>query len=860
MRRAVIGALAGLAAALSCAAAASAAAPVTPAGWRVTPAGSEIPISQGDLGLQGPLGGALSPDGRQLIAASSGAARIQSADLFDLRAHRRTWFIGYDATKGQSAFYGVAWAPDGRRAWVSGGGQGVLHVLDVQAGRLTESATIPAGPFPAGLAYARDRLYVANNLTAPGGNNPPGRTVTVIDPATGAITGTIDLGAALQPLGVAADRRGAKVYVTNWMGRSVSVIDTASNAKVADVVLSPVTAPQRADHPSGIAANPGRDEVYTANANSDTVSVIDTRTDALAATIDLRLVPGGPRGAIASALAVSPDGRTLYVTLSGENAVAVVDLDKREVDGLIPTAWYPAAVAVTPDGRKLAIVNGNASGAGPNPCGNIRPLPDCPAPNPGTDRPGALDSQYSGSMIKGSVQVVDVPSAAQLRRLTAAVRRNNQVDARRRTKPAGAASIRHVIYVIKENRTYDQVFGDLPKGDGDPRLALFKNDSAPNHRALAQRFGLFDNFYADAEVSADGHNWITQAGASDYVDKMWPIGYSPGPRSDQRGYDYADVPLARQFATEPLLGDPAVPRSAAAMTGGYLWDNAWRNGVSYRNYGEFTKTDCTGAGNTSSTTHLDDTRFGDHVDESYPGYSTSCSDHARREPEWEREFHEFEASGDLPELSFVRLGNDHTNGTRARSATPQSYMADNDLALGRIVDVVSHSRYWKDTAILVTEDDAQNGPDHVDAHRTIALVISPYTQTGRVDSTHYDTASMVATIEDLLGLPPMTVTDARASRMWGAFANRANLAPYTAIQPTIVPFGAPGAPINGANAPMAAEAATWDLEAADATPEVALNQSIWKSIKGRHSRMPRPRHEHIIGSTPNDEEEEFEGG
>jgi hypothetical protein len=297
------------------------------------------------------------------------------------------------------------------------------------------------------------------------------------------------------------------------------------------------------------------------------------------------------------------------------------------------------------------------------------------------------------------------------------------------------------------------------------------------------------------------------------------------------------------------------------MTAGYLWDNAWRSGVTYRNYGEFTNTDCTGgAGNTSSTTHLDDTRFGDHVDERYPGYSTACSDHAQREPEWEREFREFEAGGNLPELSFVRLGNDHTNGTRAGSATPRSYMADNDLALGRLVDVVSHSRYWKDTAILVTEDDAQNGPDHVDAHRTLALVISPYTQAGKVDSTHYDTASMVATIEDLLGMPPMTVTDARASRMWGAFVSRPNLRPYDAIQPTVVPFGAPGAPINGANAPMAREVATWDLENADATPEVALNQSIWKSVKGRHSRMPRPRHEHIIGSTPNDEEEEFEGG
>ena len=840
-----------------------AAAPVTPAGWRVAPAGSEIPISQADVGFQGPQGAALSPDGNQLLAASSGAARIESADLFDLTRRQRTSFVGYDATLGQSAFYGVAWAPDGRRAWVSGGGQGVLHVLDVANGQLTEAATVAAGPFPAGVAYAStptgDRLYVANNLASPGGANPPGRTVTVMDPQTNTITKTIDLGAALQPLGVAVDRRGAKVYVTNWVGRSVSVIDTATDTKIADVLLSPPTAPEQADHPSGIVANPVRDEIYTSNANSDTVSVIDTQTDQLEATIDVRLVPGGPRGANPVAVAPSPDGRTLYVALAGENAVAVVDLDAREVTGFIPTAWYPSAVAPTPDGRQLAVVNVNASGAGPNPCGGLTPITDCPPPDPNTDRPGTKDNQYTASMIKGSVQMVDVPrNPGLLRQLTNEVRRNNQVDARRRPKPRGADAIRHVMYVIKENRTYDQVFGNLPRGNGDPRLNLFGDESAPNHRALAMRFALFDNFYADAEVSADGHNWITQAGASDYVDKTYPINYSPGTRNSQRGYDFEDVPLSRQFATEPLLGDPAVPRSAAAMTGGYLWDNAYRNGVSYRNYGEYTQTSCTGTGNTSSTTHLDDTRFGDHTDERYPGYSTSCSDHTQREPEWEREFREFEQNGNLPALSFIRLGNDHTNGTRAGSATPQSYMADNDLAVGRIVDVVSHSRYWKDTAILVTEDDAQNGPDHVDAHRTLALVISPYTQAGKVDSTHYDTASMVATIEDLLGLPPMTVTDARASRMWGAFVNQPDMRPYTAIRPAIVPFGDPGAPVNPATAPMAQEVAEWNLEDADATPEVGLNQAIWKSIRGRHAQMPAPRHEYIIGSTPNDEDEEEE--
>jgi hypothetical protein len=463
-------------------------------------------------------------------------------------------------------------------------------------------------------------------------------------------------------------------------------------------------------------------------------------------------------------------------------------------------------------------------------------------------------------MIKGSVQVVDVPGAGRLRDYTNQVVRNNQLRARRKAKPGGAQQIRHVIYVIRENRTYDQVFGDLPKGNGDPKLNLFKDDSAPNARSLAQRFAVFDNFYADAEVSADGHNWITEANATDYVDKTWPINYSPSTRSSQRSYDFEDVATALQFPSEPLRADPTVPRSAAAPTGGYLWDNAFNHGVSFRDYGEYTATDCQGTGNISHTTHLDDTRFGDHVDESYPGYSTSCSDHVLREPEWEREFRAYEKSGDLPALELVRLGNDHTNGTRAGSATPQSYVADNDLAVGRLVDAVSHSRLWKSTAILVTEDDAQNGPDHVDAHRTLALLVSPYTQAGKVDSTHYSTSSIVATIEDLLGLPPMSITDARANRMWGAFVNKPKLTPYEAIQPKIVPFGDPGAPTNPATAPMAAQAAKWNFKVADATPEIALNQAIWKSVKGRHAKMPAPKHQRIIGSRPNDEDEESEGG
>jgi Phosphoesterase family len=256
---------------------------------------------------------------------------------------------------------------------------------------------------------------------------------------------------------------------------------------------------------------------------------------------------------------------------------------------------------------------------------------------------------------------------------------------------------------------------------------------------------------------------------------------------------------------------------------------------------------CTGTGNTSNTTHLDP-RFGNHVDGSYPGFNMKCSDHTQREPEWEREFRAFEQNGNLPSLSIVRLPNDHTAGTGPGAPTPAATVADNDVALGRMVQVVSHSQYWKNTLIVVTEDDAQDGPDHVDAHRTEALAISPYTQTGRVDSTHYDTASMVATVESVLGLPPMSIFDGRATRLWGSFTDHPSFAPYDALKPSVIPFGDPGSPVNTASSPMAKQSAHWNFNQADVAPQAALNKAIWESVRGHRSPMPAPRQAYVRGA------------
>jgi YVTN family beta-propeller protein len=828
----------------------SAVTPMTPAGWRLTPAGDQTTVMLGP-GLAGPWGVAMAPDGRSVLVTSSGtAAQFESVERFDIASLDRNGLVAYDGTQGESVFYGIAYSPDGKHAWASGGGQGVVHAYDVTPTGLVETAAIPAGFFPSGLAYGNTplgpRLYVADDLGAPpfttgSYEDPPGRTVNVIDPQRSVVTATIDLGAALDPYGVAFNRDATKAYVTQWVGRSVAVIDTRTQAKVGTIDLSPLSNPFQADHPSGIAANPVRDEIYTANANSDTVSVIDTRRDRLAATIDVGLEPRGPKGSMPEGLAVSPDGEWLYVALSGENAVGVVNLHIRRTIGFIPTAWYPSAVAVTPNGRSLVVTNTNGFGAGPNRCGGtLNPLP------PG----GCTGGQYVGSMIRGSVERIPVPRPGQLAAWTHQVRDNNRAVDRSQKKPEWLRAIKHAIYIIKENRTYDQVYGDLSQGNGDPAIALFKDDSAPNHRELARRFTLLDDNFVDAEVSADGHPWSVQGIATDYVDKTWPFDYAP---AFYRSYNSEFVPLAQQFASEPLGSDRTVPRPAAAATAGYIWDAAYDAGVSFRDYGEGTPWDdpsnCASGAVFSDLTRLQ-ARFGEHVDPKFPGWNLGCSDHAVREPEWEREFDAFVRSGNLPGLEIVYFPNDHNAGTSPGNATPQSYMADNDLAVGKLVDAVSHSPYWSSTAIFVVEDDAQDGPDHVDAHRAPALVISPYTQSSKVDSTHYDTASALATMEDLLGMRPMSVFDARAARMWPSFERRPNMRPYDAIQPTIVPFGDPDAPTNGANAPLAQLSAQMNFTKPDAAPANLLSEAVWKSVRGARSAMPAPQHTLLLLPRP----------
>ncbi len=595
-------------------------------------------------------------------------------------------------------------------------------------------------------------------------------------------------------------------YVSNWGKKSVSVVDTQSAELIKTLRVG--------THPSALALNPTNDELYVANTDSDSISVIDTTEKRVVRSFSVSPYPGAPVGTSPNALAVSPDGHQLYVANAGNNDVAVVELGEEgggpdRVEGLIPTAWYPTGVAVSPDGDGLLVVNAKGLGAGPNPGGPV-PIEDPESP------PG----QYIGSMIEGTLSTIPVPGEERLIDYTERVAENNSFDKGLEKAAAVLKNIKHVIYVINENRTYDQVLGDLPRGNGDPSLTLFGPDVAPNHHNLAEQFTTLDNLYAAGEVSNDGWEWSTAASANTFNQKSWPTNYGG------RGFLYTGEGYS-------LAAAPGrVPENS------YIWDALSRKGISFRNYG-FWATD------TPPVDVWNEPNLEAHTDKQFPGYNLAIRDQFRYR-EWLSEFRGFEERGNMPAVQFVKFPNDHTCGTDPACPTPQAMVADSDWATGKLVDKVSHSQFWKSTAIFQIEDDAQDGPDHVDAHRTIGHVISPYTQVGEVDSTFYSSVSMLRTMEMIMGLSPLTQFDAAANPMLNSFTTEPDFTPYEAVKPK-QSLNEP----NPKNGPMAKQSSKMDFSVEDQAPWQALNRAIWKSVYGGDSTMPAPEH-----NLPIEEEEE----
>ena len=738
-----------------------------------------------------PVSARLTADGASVIVveAGQGGEGIRLVDPSTLATQRR---VDLRADFGEPV-------PDAQGAgfWVSAGNDdAVLHV-DAALGKVDRTIALTKGFWPSALARSSDgkTLAVSGDLAD---------AIVFVDLDSGKAGAPVKVGH--HPAGIVFAPDGKRVYVANWAGRTLSVVDVASGVAGAPIAVG--------EHPEKLLLSHDGTKLFVAETDDDAIGIVDLATARRIGGVNVGLYDGKLFGASPSSLALSPDGRRLYVACGAANAIVVLDVaadgTSAKVAGAIPTGWYPTAATLDPSGRALIVADGKGEGSPANPTFDYKL--------------GGRGAGYVATATIGSLRRIPLPDAETLTRGVHDVREHAGpflgqaiADAAVRLRgPAGDepgraivkrdGPIRHVIYIIKENRSYDQVLGDLGSGNGDPALTLFGAAVTPNQHAFARRFGIFDNTYADAQISPDGHNWSMGAFANDYLEKMWPQGHRP--------YDFEDG------------------ADASVAHGRFIWDEAAEAGLTYRNYGEFVELLGGGAAvpkdkpETTHTAHLEG-----HTDLNYRGYDTSYND-ADREREWAREFAGYVERGDLPSLEIVRLPDDHTSGTRPGERTPSAMVAENDLAFGRIVDAVSHSKYWASTAIFAIEDDAQNGADHVDDQRTTLYLASPYARAG-IRHEHYSSAGVLRTIELILGLPPMSAYDAAARPLYAAFGTAADQRPYEAITPSV-----DRAAKNAPSAYRARDSARLDFSHADAVPPAVLNDILWHAVRGAAATPP----------------------
>ena len=759
-----------------------------PNGWRLSPAGKHLKV--GDL----PLNVLQTPDSRYLIVTSNGLAKPSFA-VIDVAS----WTVKNTMTLDQ-AWLGLAWSPDGTKLYSAGAAQNNVQEFNYANGVITRARTfaLPAvsgESFVGGLAVSPDgKTLYATRVYA--------QSLSSIDATSGQILQTIALPAEPYTSVVSAD--GRQLYVSLWGGSRVQVYMLPSLTLMQEL--------STAEHPSAMVLSRDGGRLFVACANSASVWVFDVFSGEALEQISMSLYPLAPNTSTPNALALSPDGKTLLVANADINAVAVVDVSnggRSFVNGFIPTGWYPTGAIFSRDGASIFMLSGKGLVSAPKP----------------TDGGSELRLQGAVSMLAAPDRVTLADYTRRVLALTP------YTDAGKLSPPdvpvgspiprvvGGSSPIKHVFYVIRENRTYDSILGDMRQGNGDPALTLFGAAVTPNAHALSEQFVLLDNFYVDADVSYDGHSFSTAAYATDVIQKTWQTYYG------NRGGVYLGE------------GDGFMRNAFGNLTApelGYIWDYAWRARVTVRSYGEFVFNQTrTASGDVVTAPSVPGLR--NAIAPSFAAFDLEITDNKRVDA-WLQEFNRFVTDGNLPQLSILHLGNDHTQGARAGAPTPRAMIADNDLALGRVVEAVSNSVYWKDSAIFVVEDDAQSGPDHVDSHRSVALVASPFAKHGFVDHTFYSTSGVLRTMELILGLPPMSQYDAAAVSMYNAFQPTPNLTAYRRI--------VPGVPLDEKNPPNTAASAvsrTWDFSDADLTPEEPLNEVIWQSVKGKDSPMPPPK-------------------
>ena len=702
-------------------------------GAQIQPAGRSI-----DLGNL-PLTMTLSPEGDRAVVTLSGFHK-PGIQVVDLAAGSVVQDIPLNA-----AFLGAAFSPDGKTLYVSGGFDNVVHVYTWENKEATFARDIKMKGYPAGLAVSRDGklLYVAENVAD---------DVAIVDTATSNIVTRIKTGHFPYAIEIADD---GDAFVSAWGGNTVSLIRDSAEVKRIEV----------GRHPSAMRIHRGR--LYVTLASVDQIAVVDLKSLERVALIDDR--DGAREGVTPNALVFSPDGKRMYVAEADANSVAVFDVASHERIGRIPVGWYPSDVIATSD--RLLVLNAKGRGS---------------APDPNAGHPGKrADETYTLSNIKGTLSIVDLPAKVSVAGRGATLKR------KRRYPP-----FKHVIYIIKENRTYDQVLGDMKEGDGDPSLVFFGREVSPNHHALAERFGLFDRFFTSGEVSQQGHYWSTAAYVTDYTEKVTHPLYSDK-REDVAKDDDSDEPAE-----------------------GYLWNRAAQKKIRQIVYGEFGDPTLTPKGYGPAKVSV-----GPYLSPDYPPFDMTIPDQ-RRVDVWMRDFAKYLETKSLPELEILHLPSDHTSAARAGRPTPRSYMADNDFALARIVSAISHSHYWRDTVIFVVEDDAQDGPDHVDSHRSVMLAISAYSRKG-LHHRFTNTTDVVATVEQILGLAPMSTFDTFARPLDDVFDTKPDLTPYDAILPAISLHD-----LNPPKTPAAKKSELFDFSKPDAADESEVNRILWSVVKG----------------------------
>jgi DNA-binding beta-propeller fold protein YncE len=767
---------------------------VLPNGWKISPVGKQIRL--GDL----PMKLCAHPT-KKWIAVQNAGQSDQSVMIVSVTEEAVTDSIAINKT-----FYGMCFSSDGKKLYVSGGNNNRIEVFNFLDGKLQYVDSILLGKSwpnrisPTGLALNKTNsiLYVGSKEDS---------SIRAIDLKSNKVVAMRKLNSAV--LSVVYDENTRLVYASEWGASSVVVINQDD--------LSIKNRFTVGSNPNEIIIHSKSKRLFVACANDNSVHVIDLKKNRVIEKLNTAISENAPTGSTPNGLSIAEN--YLLVANADNYTIAVFDIGKikeTKAMGLLPAGWYPTQVTVV--GGKIFIANGKGVESAPNPEG---PNPVA-RKNQVTYQGGIKQKsvQYIGSLFRGSLQVVafdllkdpasrnkltalaveNIPYRKEKELYDAEIPKGNPIPSR----VGDRSPIKHVFYIIKENRTYDQVLSDVEGGDGDTSLLLFGNSVTPNQHKLVKEFVLLDHFYVDAEVSADGHNWSTGAIANDFTEKTWPTSYGG------RGGDY--VYEGQQTIAHPHLG--------------FIWDHAQRAGISFRTYGEF----------------ADDYKPNILVlKNKFCPYFTSWDESVRdttRFFQWRRDFDSLLAINKVPTLSTLRFINDHTEGVRKGRPTPFAHVADNDLAVGMFIDYLSKTNIWEKSVVFILEDDAQNGPDHIDAHRSTAYVAGGFVKRGYIDHTPYTTTSMLRTIELIIGMKPMSQYDAAAVAMWRCFSDTTSSAGFNHVQANI-DLNEKNGPGNAkSSATLMKKSELLNLDKEDVADEGLMNEVLWKYVKGENYPMP----------------------